>query len=320
MKIFHIFPARLVKVLMISFFLFNVFNVQLLHAQAEEKPAAQLTPEQLKAVEGYFQNPDNKEMYLQFTAKEKMLQGKMLWNNREIIFTPQSELEFLSKDGNEGRPISAKFTKDPAGAITGVSLGNNGVWAKAKDYKPLVKEEMAHTPEQLKPFEGLYQFKRDKESFIQFMVRGNTLVLKQHGDGGEIVFVPQTELDFFNKQQLLQTVSFIKDEKGNITKAFAMRRDSLIRINKIHPTTSELKIFEGKYQSKDDADNIIQLSAKDNRLVLKQLWDNKEINLEPQTDTYFFNQEKFYSLGIIKDKDGKIVQVKLLGMDVFNKL
>ena len=79
-------------------------------------------------------------------------------------------------------------------------------------------------------------------------------------------------------------------------------------------------MYEGKYQSKDDPDNLIQIIAKGNNIIVKQLWDGKETLIEPQTETYFYNDEKSYPLQFIKDKDGKVSQALVLGMDLFNKL
>jgi hypothetical protein len=60
--------------------------------------------------------------------------------------------------------------------------------------------------------------------------------------------------------------------------------------------------------------------ARDNNLTIKQLWDNKEIVLEPQTETYFYNNDQSYPLQVIKDKEGKVTQVLVLGMDLFDKV
>ncbi|MDB5211118.1 MAG: hypothetical protein JWQ30_1945 [Sediminibacterium sp.] len=80
-----------------------------------------------------------------------------MWNNNEIRLTPESEFIFFNKDANEGSPPRINFKSDSTGSIGQFSMGNNDIWGKAKDYKPVVKVEIAHTPEQLKPFEGLFQ-------------------------------------------------------------------------------------------------------------------------------------------------------------------
>jgi len=305
---------------------FSLVTCQLLNAQEgarqalEAKPTVQLSTEQLKAVAGVFQNPGNAEMYIQFTTAENAIVGKLLWNNNQIRFTPESDLIFFSKNANEGNPLRITFKKDSTGAITFLSVGNNDLWKRIANYKPVVKIEMAHTPEQLKLFEGVFQMQNGRQQFIQFYVKDNQLVLKQHWDGTEVPLVPESELSFFSKELLLFSVAFTKDKDGNIMQTLVSKRDTWNKLAPVHPTTEQLKIFEGKYQSKDDEDNYLQLIARDNKLVLKQLWDKKEIILQPKTDIYFYNDEQSYPLGFIKDKDGAYTQLKVLGIDLFTKV
>jgi len=288
--------------------------------QAQTTTAAQLTPEQWKAVEGIFQNQRNKDMYVQFTAKENFLVAKLLWNNNELKLYPETELNFVSKEEVEGGLAHMNFTKDSTGTVMQATLNGNNVWIRAKDYKPIIKNEMVHTAAQLKPYEGLYQLQRDKERFIQFTEKENKLILKQHWDGTEIPFVPETETDFFSKQVPLFSLVFVKDDAGNITQALVNKRDKWDKVKKLIPTSSDLKALEGKYQFKDDPDNYIQLIAKKNTLVVKQLWDNKEMVLEPYTATYFFSNQQWYPLLVTKDSTGAVTQVLVLGMDVFVKV
>jgi hypothetical protein len=318
-------PEVVLPFIMLLNIFINPFNIQSLQGQQSSKPAESKAPvklgeEQWKAVEGIFQSSDNKEMYVQFTQNENVLLAKLLWNNNEIHLTPESELTFVSKEAEEGRPIHITFSKDATGTVNQVNVANNGVWNRTRDYKPVVKKEMAHTPDQLQPFEGLYQLQNDKERFIQFSVKGNNLVLKQHWDGNEISFVPETTLDFFSREVPLFSLTFTKAPDGSITQVLAFKRDMWDKVKKVHPATQELKAIEGKYQFKDDPDNYIQITAIDNHLVVKQLWDSKEMIVEPQTETYFYNNTQSYPLQVIKGNDGVVTQVLILGMDLFNKV
>jgi hypothetical protein len=303
----------------------NLFNVQVLLAQEAKKAAGtkttvHLTPKQAKALEGVFQSSGNHDMYVRFTPKENGLVAKLLWNNREIRLTPESDLIFVNNKAGENGPLRIRFRKDSTGSVTQVYVGGDDLWNRVKGYKPEVKKEMEHTPEQLKPFEGLYQFQNDSGRFIQFTVKGNILVLKQHWDGNEIHFVPQSELQFFSKVVPLFSLTFTKDKNGEITQVLAFKRDLWDKVKKYHPTYAQLKALEGKFQFKDDLDNYLQITAKENNLVVKQLWDGKEIILEPQTETYFYNNDQSYPLQIIKNKEGAVVQVEVLGIDLFNKV
>jgi hypothetical protein len=86
------------------------------------------------------------------------------------------------------------------------------------------------------------------------------------------------------------------------------------------PTGEQLKAYEGKYQLIDELDNFIQIMAKDNHLLVKQLWDSKDIIFDPKTATFFDNREQSLPLLILKNDGGAVVQVKLHGNDLFNKV
>jgi hypothetical protein len=316
----------LIPVMMISCFIINPLSTLKTSAQETKKPvetkkpAAQLSEKEWKAVEGIFQNAQNKEMNVQFSAGENVLIAKLLWNNNEIHLTPESALIFSSSQEGNQDPITITFSKDPAGAVNTVNVANNGVWNRTKDYQQTVKKEMDHTPAQLMPFEGLYYFQNEKDRFIEFSVKENKLVLKQQWDGNEISFVPETPVDFFSKDAPLFSLSFTKDNAGNVTQVLAFKRDLWIKVNKSVPTAAQLKACEGKYQLIDDPDNYIQIMAKDDNLVVKQLWDGKEIIFEAKTETFFYNKEQSIPLLILKDNNGAVVQVKLLENDLFNKV
>jgi hypothetical protein len=303
----------------------NLFSNQFLFAQEMHKLAdttakVLLSEQQWKAVEGIFQDPQNSDRAVQFRARENFLVAKLIWNNAEIQFIPESEFAFVSKEPVEDGLLHIVFKKDSTGVINDVKLADIGVWKRNRNYKQLVKKEMDHTPDQLKPFEGLYQLKDHDDRFIQFIVKGNNLVLKQHWDGNEISFVPETPLDFFSKEVPLASLSFSRDKEGNITQALAFKQDQWIKTKKINLSAEQLKPYEGKFQSKDDPDNYIQIMAKNNNLIVKQLWDGKEITVESQTETYFYNDAQSFPLQFNKGKDGNLTQVWVLGIDEFNKV
>src|SRR6266498_1878448 len=76
----------------------------------------------------------------------------------------------------------------------------------------------------LKSFEGYYQFQNDKNTFLQIIVQGNNLILKQLWDGKEIVFLQRSELEFFNEEESFP-LKFSKDQHGAITQVLAFGRD-----------------------------------------------------------------------------------------------
>ncbi len=306
-------------------FLLDPFGFQPLHAQQTQQPSANkkkvlLSEPEWKAVEGIFQSGQNKDMYVQFTAKGGVLIAKLLWNNNEIHLAPESSLHFSSSQEGNQDPINITFIKTPDGSINQVTVANNGTWNRTKDYTPVTKKEMEHTPEQLKPFEGLYRLRNDSLRFIQFMVKENKLILKQHWDGNEIEFVPDSATDFFSPAVPLFSLSFVKDKDGNIAEAIAFKRDRWDKMKKFNPAVAELKAFEGKFQFKDDPDNYLQVTAKEGHLIVRQLWDSKEIIVEPLAEGYFYNSEQSYPFQLLKDKDGMVKQALVLGIDLFNKV
>ena len=306
-------------------FVLPAFYTPALQAQETQqvtpaKKDVQLSPEQWKACEGVYRFSQNKEMHVQFSAKGNTLMAKLLWNNNELRFLPGSDSSFTSTEPVEGGLLTIRFLEKKNGAFTQVSLGDNRVWNRVDDYKPVVKKEMDHTPEQLKIFEGLYQFQRDKGRYLQLAEKENKLVMRQYWDGREVKFVPDSALHFFSREIPQFTITFVKDGNGDISQLLAFDRDRWNKMKNPQFTPLQLKAFEGKYQFKDDKDDIIRITAKGNTLVVKQLWDGKEIVLEPRSDSFFYCDDQSYSLNFTRDKDGSVIQVLVLSTDLFEKV
>jgi hypothetical protein len=305
---------------------FILLHPSSLRAQESQQstPALQnglkLSPERLKAFEGYFQSPDNKEMYLQFAAREEGFMVTLLWANRSFRLVPQSDSSFLSADLIEGRNIPVLFIKDRQGVFSRVRVINNETWTRVNNYKQMVRVEIPHTPGQLKTYEGLYSLHGANGRYIQFSEKDNHLVLLQIWDGREISFVPDTTDHFFCKDQALFTLKFNKDDKGGIRQVVAFGRDYWDKVDKAVYTLAQLKAFEGKYQLKDDKDDLIRITATDSSLVIRQLWDKKEIVVLPLAGTFFYNKGLVYSLYFRKDNNGAISEAYVLDTDLFEKI
>jgi CubicO group peptidase (beta-lactamase class C family) len=185
-----------------------------------------LSENKLKAFEGYYESQVNKNTYIQFTIKENQLMLKQLWDGREIYFSPESEVDFFCKEF----PFPLKFTKDKAGAVTEVLAFNKDVWVKNKTYKPVVRKAVSLTPEQLKLLEGKYQVQQNKSLLVQITAKEDHLLVKQLWDGDEMILVPESELEFFDKNNQTQAVKFIKDKNGSVTQILAFGRDLLDKI------------------------------------------------------------------------------------------
>jgi hypothetical protein len=302
------------------FLLLFLIAANRLGAQDNQKSKVNLSEQEWKAVEGIFQSPQNSDMNVQFTARDNMLVAKLLWNNNELHLSPESSLVFYSNQEGKQEPVRITFIKDSSGAINQVNVANNGLWKRNNNYKPFVRKEIEHTPDQLKQFEGLFQLQNDATRFIQFSVKDNNLVLKQGWDGETRSFVPESAMDFFVKDFPLFTLNFSKDKVGNINQVVAFKKDVWIKVKKASLSAGQLKSYEGKFRSNDDPDNVVELMVVNDHLVLKQMWDKKEIILEPKADTYFYNEAESYPVVVMKNKDGVVNQITILGTSVFSKI
>jgi hypothetical protein len=83
---------------------------------------------------------------------------------------------------------------------------------------------------------------------------------------------------------------------------------------------SPLTRFEGYYQLDEDKDQYLQIIVKNDKLVLKQLWDQREITFEQKSDLYFYNEELKFPLTFSKDANGEISQVLAFEHDTWIKV
>jgi len=283
-------------------------------------PAAQLSEKEWKALEGFFTSPQNQEMKVQFTASDGMLVAKLLWNGGVVHLVPSTPLTFTSKEMEHDEPIRLTFHRDPSGVVNQVEVDKNGVWTRAKNYTPdPPKKEIARTPEQLKPFEGLYQAQYNKTLFLQFTIRDNHLLSHQQWNDIELTFSAVNDTSFFSPAAPNFTLDFQKDGKGNVVKMIAFKRDLWLRKLRPHFTDEQLKVLSGVYVSKDDPDNAMRLTAKADQLILTQLWDKKEIVLDALADDYFYNAKESYPLVVMKDDKGDITSIIVLTTNTFVK-
>jgi len=325
--LFLLKPTGFQRIFTVIIWIAGIITFQNSAAQDQASPVSGSKPlvlsqDQWKKLEGYFQSVRNQDMVVHFFSRVPELHAKLLWNDNEISLIPESDSTFISRQVEDDGPIRIRFFRDAAGVFAKLAIGNNNdIWIRTLDYKPVVKLEMDHSPEQLKPFEGLYSLSNAPDDrFIQFAQKDNRLILRQHWDGNEISFVPSTPLDFFSRDVPLFSLTFSKDQDGNIKDVLAFKKDLWIRVKKVSISAEQMRAFEGRYQFKDDPDNLIQVSAAGNRLVIKQLWDKKEITVDPQTPTYFYNYQLSYPVQFTKNSQGIVTQVMILGLDRFDKL
>jgi len=141
----------------------------------------------------------------------------------------------------------------------------------------------------LKAFEGLYEVP-DKSAFIKFTEVNNALVVKQLWDGREFSLKQKSELEFTMAGGA--PFKFTKDKDGNVIKVLAFDHDIWLRANnsdlkEATLNTRQLKALEGIYQCEANKAAYVQVIAKQNTLIAKQLWDGKEIAMSARSDVSF---------------------------------
>lgn len=281
----------------------------------------QLSAGQWKAVEGIFKNWQNSDMNIRFEVRGDTLVARPLWAEfNPILLKPVSPLEFHSIETGERSNFKVVFNRDSTGSVNEVMVNGNDQWLRNNHYQPLVREEIAHTPEQIRPFEGLYQFEGQDVRYLQLFERDNRLIVKQLWDGGELAFLMQSDLSFYFLGNKVLTIDFSKDDAGQVTRMVFFRRDHWKKTNKVTLTPAAIRQYEGKYRSRDDPDNQLQLIARDSNLVVKQVWDGKEIALTPISDLFFYNDVQSYPLQVKRSPDGKVKSILILSSQEFDKV
>lgn len=181
----------------------------------------------------------------------------------------------------------------------------------------------------LKKFEGYYHFTNDTSTYLQIRAQGSNLVLHQMWDDQEISFDRTSDLDFKNDAQSFP-LKFSSDQNGNITQVLAFDQDVWMKVNgyqppvdaEIHLSPEKLKTFEGKYtfQFEQGQDVYLEITAYNDHITLKQIWDDKEINFVPKSDVEFFCKEQRFPLKFIEDNTGNVVQVLAFNRDLWQRV
>jgi len=199
----------------------NCLNVQSVRAVTISQSTFAETP--LSAFEGIYQNKTNTFFYFKITINGTGLLAKQMDGDRQIILTRKTDLGFEMKDDDGDENIAVTFSKNDAGEITGVVVGNNqDQWIRVKEYVPA--KEITLTVDQLKAFEGKYKFEERDDAYLQITATATGLTLKQLWDNREFNFTPISDVDFLNKQAAFP-LKFTKDGTGTVTKVLAFNRD-----------------------------------------------------------------------------------------------
>jgi CubicO group peptidase (beta-lactamase class C family) len=181
---------------------------------------------------------------------------------------------------------------------------------------------------ELKTFEGYYQSAFNSDLYLQIVTNEKQLMLRQLWDGQEIFFEAQSELEFLNKEMSFP-LKFSRNSKGKITEVLAFNRDVWKLDETFKPivrkvmtrTTEELKIFEGKYQVRNNKNLFAEIVAKGGHLSIRQLWDGKEMTFVPETEFDFFMEGNSYrTIKFVKGGKGEVKELVAFGREVLDKV
>jgi CubicO group peptidase (beta-lactamase class C family) len=97
----------------------------------------------------------------------------------------------------------------------------------------------------------------------------------------------------------------------------------MLLFNPLKTTAQEaksLKHLEGYYQFQQNKDTYLQITSQGSQLVLTQLWDEKKLVFNQESDLSFVNKEMpMFTLEFKKDSTGAIIQVIAFGMDIWER-
>jgi len=173
----------------------------------------------------------------------------------------------------------------------------------------------------LQQFVGIYQLP-NKVAFLQFSIREDALHAKQLWDGREYLLARTGDNRFESKDEGHQ-VEFLQDAAGQFGQVKILGRIMCSKVS-FDPTVvstlsaAQLKRLEGAYTMQDDAQFKLTISASSTGLLLKQLWDGKEIAFTPRSETFFLNQEGTFPLSFDL-RAGQVEQLVCFEKDVWLK-
>ncbi len=85
-------------------------------------------------------------------------------------------------------------------------------------------------------------------------------------------------------------------------------------------TPQQWKSLEGLYELKGDKNVHLQFTSENDKLILKQDWDGREITFEAESEIEFFCRDFHFPLKFTKDAQGESTQVLAFGRDVWIKM
>ena len=146
---------------------------------------------------------------------------------------------------------------------------------------------------------GYYQFP-NRVAFLKIEKRDNELYAIQLWDRKEYT-LKQLNPTLFKTEEDGNTIEFIKDSSGKIRQAKLLGRIMTTKVEfnpekSIQLKNSELTLLEGQYVMSDDTQFEINIQAHQGGLLLKQSWDDKEIQFTARASNFFLGSDGLFPL------------------------
>lgn len=129
--------------------------------------------------------------------------------------------------------------------------------------------------------------------------KGHGVVIMVNSDNGGIL------------QEIVNSVAGVYGWEG-------FQRGKAKKIVTLKP--AQLKALEGYYELEGNKELHLQFTATKNQLILKQLWDGREVTFDPESELEFFCQQFPFPLKFSKDPAGQVTQVLAFDRDTWKKL
>jgi hypothetical protein len=173
---------------------------------------------------------------------------------------------------------------------------------------------------------GYYKAEK-KNMYLKVSDSANRLSIYQMWDGRKIMFERKSQLAFFAKE-LSFPLRFIRNKDGVIDKAIAFKADvwnrirefKYVELKQIVLSPEKLKEFEGRYRFKDNKKMNLEITALNDQLLFKQLWDGRELKFVPSAEQEFFSKGLIFPLRFDRNSEGIVTQLTALETDVWEKV
>lgn len=182
----------------------------------------------------------------------------------------------------------------------------------------------------LTAFEGIFKNQAAPTAYFKILVVNNALVANRIDFKQQYVLKRTSGLNFEStdpESSKKMTITFSKNGAGAISQVRFDDRSPWIKVSGYKPLDQVklrpalLKKFEGKYQFEAKPETFLTISSNGTGLILKQLWDGKEIStFVPTSFVDFLYVRDALPLRFIKDNNGNVVKMYASGRDVWDKV